>query len=68
MSGTRAGGLKTKETIIAKHGSDFFKKIGAKGGKKCVPKGFALNRELASEAGRKGGTKSKRYKVKIWEV
>ena len=66
MSGTRAGGLKTKQTIIAKHGTDFFKKIGAKGGKKCVPKGFALNRELASEAGRKGGKNSRRYK--IWEA
>lgn len=66
MSGTKAGGLKAKQKILEKHGADFFKNIGAKGGKKCVPKGFALNRELAQEAGRKGGKISRRYK--IWEA
>lgn len=63
MSGTKAGALKAKETYFKKYGKDFFKEMGRKGGKVCVPKGFALNRELASEAGRKGGSVSKRRGV-----
>ena len=47
-----------------KHGSDFYSRIGRKGGKVCGVKGFALNIELAKEAGRKGGLKSKRGKSK----
>ncbi len=60
MSGTKAGGKKASATNRAKHGEDFYKIIGSKGGKAGGLKGFAVNTELAKEAGRKGGKKSKR--------
>ena len=66
MSGTKEGAKKAQLTKIKKYGKDFFREMGRKGGKACVPKGFAMNRELASEAGRKGGKISRRYK--IWEA
>lgn len=53
---------KTAETIYAKYGKDFYKKIGAKGGSKKTPKGFAVNRELARKAGKLGGKLSRRGK------
>lgn len=55
MPGTKAGGLKAYQTNIKLYGKDFYKIMGAKGGKVCCPKGFALNIELAKAAGRKGG-------------
>lgn len=58
-----AGGLKAAEKNKASD-PDFYRKRGAMGGRACVPKGFALNRELASEAGRKGGRISKRTPAK----
>lgn len=73
MAGTKAGGHKTRETNYSKHGSDFYKNIGAIGGKiayKVNPetgkalKGFAVNKELASQAGKLGGALSKRGKAK----
>lgn len=63
MAGTTQGGINAATTNKAKHGSDFYARIGAMGGKAKVPKGFALNRELASSAGRKGGTNSRRGKT-----
>lgn len=62
MSGTKLGGLKTRETNLKKYGSDYYKRIGAIGGRKVTntPKGFAANPELARLAGAKGGRKSKR--------
>lgn len=63
MSGTKSGGLKAAETNKKKYGSDFYKKIGAEGGKKGTTGGFAANPELARIAGRKGGRKSKRGKT-----
>lgn len=65
MSGTKVGGLKASVTNKEKHGEDFYQRIGRKGGKKCgIKKGFALNPMLASIAGRKGGSISKRGKAK----
>lgn len=64
MSGTVAGGLKTKKTIIERCGSDWYKKIGKIGGKACVPKGFAVNPELAKRVGSIGGKLSKRGPAK----
>lgn len=66
MSGTKAGGLKAVATNKAKYGEDFYKRAGAKGGKAPTdkPKGFACNHERAVEAGRKGGTISRRGKAK----
>lgn len=62
MAGTKDGGVKAAITNKAKYGSEFYAKIGSKGGKLGKTGGFYANRELAREAGRKGGTKSKRTK------
>lgn len=64
MSGTRYGGLKAAETNKQKYGREFYQNIGRKGGKACVPKGFAVNPELAKRAGSTGGKLSKRGKAK----
>lgn len=61
---TKAGGPKVRKTIEEKYGKDFWREIGRKGGKACGMKGFALNPELAREAGKKGGRISKRGKAK----
>lgn len=60
MSGTKAGGLKAAATNIEKHGADFYKRIGQKGGRNGRTGGFASNPALARIAGRKGGSKSRR--------
>jgi len=61
MSGNRSGGLKAKQTLLKKD-PDFYKNIGAKGGKTPTtkPKGFAANPELARASGAKGGKVSRR--------
>lgn len=55
----REAGLKAKAKILAKHGSDYYAKIGRKGGERTDtrPKGFEANRALARIAGRRGGKK-----------
>lgn len=60
MSGTTAGGKKSSDYLKAKFGDDFFKKIGAIGGKNGNTGGFHVNRELARTAGKIGGSISKR--------
>jgi len=62
MAGTKDGGRMATKTMKEKYGEDYFKNIGSKGGKAKVPKGFALNRELASKAGAIGGRISRRIK------
>lgn len=62
MSGTRAGGQAAARTNMKKYGPDFYKRIGAKGGRLGRTGGFAVNRELARIAGAKGGRISKRTK------
>lgn len=62
MAGTKAGGMKAAATNKAKYGADFYAKIGAQGGKLGRTGGFYANRELAREAGRKGGKISRRTK------
>jgi uncharacterized protein len=62
MAGTKAGGVKAALTNKAKHGSDFYAKIGAKGGRLGRTGGFAANPELARIAGAKGGRISRRTK------
>lgn len=64
MSGTKEGGQKAKLTNLAKYGDDWYARIGRKGGSVGGLKGFAINTNLAKEAGRKGGLKSKRGKSK----
>lgn len=62
MSGNKTGGAKAAATNKQRYGSDWYAKIGAIGGKNGNTGGFAANRELASIAGRKGGTISRRTK------
>lgn len=59
MAGTKEGGEKAAKTNMQKYGPDFYKNIGAKGGKASTTGGFK-DKELARIAGRKGGLKSKR--------
>jgi len=59
MSGTKDGGVKAAARNKEIYGDDFYKRIGAIGGKKSKG-GFAVNRELARTAGRLGGKRSKR--------
>lgn len=64
MAGTIEGGKKAAKTNRAKHGDDFYARIGRKGGKAGTTGGFAANRELASIAGKIGGKISKRGPAK----
>lgn len=69
MSGTKEGGLKAKYSNYQRHGRDFYREIGRKGGKNSTNGGFAsLNvgsdgltgYQRAKIAGRKGGLASRR--------
>jgi hypothetical protein len=64
MSGSKIGGLRAGATNKARHGEDYYSRIGKMGGLKGkedgVIKGFAANRELACIAGARGGKKSRR--------
>lgn len=66
MPGTKIGGLKAAATNKQKHGNDFYKRIGKKGGSKLgVKKGFALMpHEEVKLYGQKGGRISKRKPAK----
>lgn len=57
MAGTKAGGKKCAATNKRKYGENWYAKIGKKGGltPTTAPKGFAANKQLAKQAGRKGG-------------
>lgn len=63
MAGTKKGGEKAAATNKAKHGADFYAKIGAKGGRLGRTGGFAANPDLARIAGAKGGRISRRKKT-----
>lgn len=61
MTGTKAGAAKAVKTNKKKHGEDFYREIGRKGGSVKTPTGgFAADRNRAREAGRKGGSISRR--------
>lgn len=62
MAGTRSGGQKAAATNKQRYGMNFYEQIGRKGGAISSGGGFAKNRELAVEAGRKGGKASRRTK------
>lgn len=64
MSGTLAGGRKAAKTIKSKN-PNFYREIGSLGGRKGKAdgtiKGFAvMDKQKVREAGRKGGTRSRR--------
>ena len=65
MAGTKKGGEKAAAKNKELYGSDFYAKIGAKGGKLGHTGGFAADRELARAAGAKGGRKSRRAKKDV---
>ena len=60
MAGTKAGGMKARQTNLERYGEDFYKKVGSKGGQAGHTGGFAANPELARIAGAKGGAASRR--------
>lgn len=65
MAGTIEGGKRAAATNIKKYGPDFYKKIGAKGGKLGCTGGFAAGeagRERARVYGAIGGRISRRTK------
>jgi general stress protein YciG len=62
MAGTKLGGFKAAATNKQRYGLSFYENIGRQGGKKSRGGGFATNRELAVEAGRRGGRASRRHK------
>jgi uncharacterized protein len=68
MAGTKKGGVKAANTNKTRHGSDFYARIGAAGGKKGTTGGFAANRDLARIAGAKGGKISRRRKAQAVAV
>jgi general stress protein YciG len=65
MAGTKAGGQAAAATNKKKYGSDFYAKIGARGGKVGKTGGFFANRELARLAGARGGRISRRTKKDV---
>jgi uncharacterized protein len=62
MAGTIIGGKQAARTNKARHGKDFYARIGRIGGRRGTSGGFAADRELASRAGKIGGAKSRRGK------
>lgn len=71
MAGTKSGGLSAAKTNKAKYGKDFYKRIGAKGGRIGRTGGFASlkvgtdgldGRERARLVGAKGGKISRKNK------
>lgn len=60
MAGTREGGIKQRATVLKKYGPDYFKRIGARGGKASNTGGFQKGSLAAKEAGKKGGSTSVR--------
>lgn len=65
MAGTKEAGKAAAATNIRRYGEDFYRRIGAIGGKKGRTGGFFANRELARTAGRKGGLISRRGKALV---
>lgn len=61
MAGTTAGGKLAAKKNLARN-PNFYREIGAKGGRNGRTGGFAANPELARIAGQKGGRISKRGK------
>lgn len=62
MAGNKSGGLAAAKLNKEKYGEDFYKRIGAIGGKKGTTGGFYGRSEAARLAGSKGGKVSKRTK------
>lgn len=63
MAGTISGGKRAALTNKKRHGVEFYREIGRKGGKAGRTGGFFANPELARRAGAKGGKISRRGKA-----
>jgi general stress protein YciG len=68
MAGTVDGGKKAAKTNIETYGKDWFKRIGAMGGRKSGTGGFYYLKQMGDTekivaAGRVGGSRSKRGKL-----
>ena len=64
MAGTIEGGKKAAAANIARHGFDYYVKMGVAGGKASRGGGFT-DRERARAAGIKGGKASRRGSVNV---
>ena len=60
MAETKKGGRKAAQTNKERYGDKFYKRIGEAGGRISRGGGFAIDRQLAMEAGRKGGKAPRR--------
>jgi general stress protein YciG len=60
MGNTPEGARRARDTNMRKYGQDFYVRIGSMGGKASHTGGFYARRDIAREAGRKGGLKSRR--------
>ncbi len=76
MAGTKSGGLKARNSNIAKYGKDFYARIGAIGGKLGTSGGFGselvgkdglTGHQRAMIAGAIGGKISKRKKASYYD-
>lgn len=61
MAGTKAGGVKSRESLLSSTTPEERQAWARKGGKAKVPKGFAkMDKELNAYYGRVGGMKSRK--------
>lgn len=65
MAGTKAGAKKAAATNMRRHGKDFYRVIGKKGGENGNTGGFQADPKRARECGSIGGSISKRYSKKL---
>lgn len=64
MAGTHEGGVKAAATNKRINGADYYRRLGAKGGRNGHGGGFAsMNKEDVARCGRRGGSKSVRSKA-----
>lgn len=64
MAGTVEGGKRAAKVLKDKYGDNYYKRIGAVGGRNGTTGGFFADRELARRAGAIGGARSRRGPAK----
>lgn len=65
MAGTKAGGIKASQTNKKRHGKNFYKELGRKGGSAThKTRWLKEHPDFASKIGKIGGARSKRGKAK----
>ena len=63
MGGTRVGGIHAAKVLRDRYGKDYYKQIGAIGGRRSRGGGFASGVADPVEAGRRGGANSRRTRI-----